>query len=315
MTEEKELSLWNEAIFVFDTSALLALYLVPQSNRTMIFNEIFEKISSRLWLPFHVQYEFLKNRETKIKEPLNRFAPIKDDIKYLQDTISNKIATKITSMMDMTKNDEFYPHIEESEFSDFNEIINDFNDKFNLFEKKIRVQIENAEGQIIDLQQNDDVLDSVEKYFHVGREFLFDEIMKITKEGRFRYDYKIPPGYGAYYSSDPKEGIQVFGDLIIWKQILELANEIQLPIIFITNDITKKDWCHSEGKNRIDTPREELIKEMKDLSGMDFWMYSFTQFIYGASAFLKASVDVNLIQNVSTYLSDTYVHSTEHESV
>ncbi|QYS90861.1 hypothetical protein JJC04_13170 [Flavobacterium covae] len=62
ITEDKETILWKDAIIVFDSSALLDLYYSPKSERQKIDTEIFTELKDRLWLPNHVQYEFLKNQ-------------------------------------------------------------------------------------------------------------------------------------------------------------------------------------------------------------------------------------------------------------
>lgn len=72
MNDEKETYLWNNAIFVFDSSSLLDLYFVPKNSREKIYEEIFKKLENRLWLPFHVQYEYLKNREKIIIKPIGK---------------------------------------------------------------------------------------------------------------------------------------------------------------------------------------------------------------------------------------------------
>ena len=124
--------------------------------------------------------------------------------------------------------------------------------------------------------------------------------------GKHRYEFKIPPGYGDLYGKE-KKGTQIFGDLIIWKQMLEYSKEKKLPIIFITNDIKKdEDWCYLDKKateDRIYSPREELIKEIKDFSGVDFWMYNLPQFLFNAKEYIQASIDEELIQSISQHLN------------
>ena len=131
----------------------------------------------------------------------------------------------------------------------------------------------------------------VDTYFSVGREFSYDELFEITKKGKHRYEFRIPPGYGDLKTGD-KDGFQIFGDLIIWMQILEYAKDTQKPILFITNDIKKGNgWCYPDSKNselRVESPREELIKEIKDISGVDFWMYSLPQMLFLANEYLKS---------------------------
>lgn len=68
LSPKREKTLWQHAIFIFDSSALLELYFLPKTTREKIYKDIFGKTHSRLWIPFHVQYEYLKNRENIIKK-------------------------------------------------------------------------------------------------------------------------------------------------------------------------------------------------------------------------------------------------------
>ena len=72
----------------------------------------------------------------------------------------------------------------------------------------------------------------------IGDKFTIQKLLEIISEGELRYKYKIPPGFEDF----KKDGIDKFGDLIVWKQILELPKSMEVEnIIFITND-EKDDW-------------------------------------------------------------------------
>ena len=43
-----------------------------------------------------------------------------------------------------------------------------------------------------------------------------------AREGKFRYSEKIPPGYMDEYKNK-KDGLQKYGDLFAWKQILDIG--------------------------------------------------------------------------------------------
>lgn len=308
MSEEKETILWKDAIIIFDSSALLDLYFLPKSAREKISKEIFEQLIDRLWLPFHVQFEYLKNREKTIKKPISeKYDPIKKKIQKISSTTKDEVLKRVEEIIRETKKDDKHPHINQKHLNNFKKNIEDFLKQNESFEKDILEEIKVVEQEVLDVETNDDVLKSLESYFKVGREFSFDEILKITQEGKHRYEYKIPPGYGDYYKKE-KKGIQIFGDLIIWKQILEFSKENKKPIIFITNDITKdEDWCYIDKKAtelRIHSPREELIKEIKDYSSVDFWMYNLPQFLYHANMHIESSIQDEVIQNL-THLINT----------
>lgn len=304
---EKEKRLWQNAIFCFDSSALLDFYFLPKKTRKKIYTEIFSKLPERLWVPFHVEFEFLKNREGIIPKPVKeKYEPLKEKINSIRTSLTKDIQKRIDEISRETIKDDKHPYLEQAEIKKIKEITDLFEKDLKLFEENILKQIKNAETEILDVKIKDDILEALEHHFKVGRQFSFDEILEITNEGKHRYEFKIPPGYGDLQQKE-KKGTQIFGDLIIWKQILEFSKEKQLPIIFITNDIKKdEDWCYldrSATEDRILSPREELIKEINDHSSVEFWMYNLPQFLYNANKYLASSFTPETIQNITQFLN------------
>jgi DNA-directed RNA polymerase subunit RPC12/RpoP len=125
------------------------------------------------------------------------------------------------------------------------------------------------------------------------------EIMEIVTEGKLRYEFEIPPGYKDLKE---KEGTQIFGDLIIWKQILSYSKEINKSVIFICNDL-KIDWCYKDSRNRIESPRLELIKEFNDNNEKEFWMYDQSQFIYKSKELLDVDIADAKIKEISNVIN------------
>ncbi len=296
--DNKEKKLWNNCVFVFDSCALLDFYFLPKKTREKIYSEIFSKLNNRLWLPAQVQYEYLKNREKTITKPIaDNYDPLKNNILNIEKTITKELVKQIEAVENLSKNDNQHPHIEQEDVIVFKKNIADFIKKVILFKSNSHEKIKKAEKEIIEIKNDDDVLKALETYFQVGNEFTFDQVLKITKEGKHRYEFKIPPGYGDL---NKKKGIQIFGDLIIWKEILNFSKQNDKNVIFITNDITKdNDWCYPDKNNRIQKPREELIKEFNDFSGKEFWMYSLTQFLFLANKLLDAEIEEENIDFLS----------------
>ncbi len=305
MTEIREKKMWENAIFIFDSSVLLDLYFFPKETRNEIYNEIFEKNKKRLWIPSHVEYEYLKNRKKIIKKPITeQYLPLEKDIEKIKNKFDSDILKQLENIINKTKKKDKHPHIEQNEIISFQEKALNFFKEIGKFEKEILEQVKHAKKDISDVEQNDDILDSIVKYFTVGQGFTFDEILNITKEGKHRFEFKIPPGYGDLHKNE-KKGTQIFADLIIWKQILLYAKEKKLPIIFITNDISKdEDWCYINEKKQITSPREELIKEIYDFANIEFWMYNQSQFLYYSNKYLKSNIEEKVIENVSKILDN-----------
>lgn len=140
----------------------------------------------------------------------------------------------------------------------------------------------------------DDVLKSLTKYFKTGQEYSYSSLTEIIKEGEFRYKHSIPPGYK---DRDEKIGFQIYGDLILWKQILDYAKFSSKPVILVIDD-GKEDWWHLTNKREMERPREELILEMKEVAKVDFWMYSSIAFFEKANEILDTKIKENAIMEV-----------------
>lgn len=293
MTKEREEKLWEEAIIVFDSSALLDFYFLPKDVRKDIFENYFEKkLKERLWIPYHVNFEYNKNKNGVILKPIKeKYDPLKNEVSTIQKSI-NSIYSRINDLKNQTKNKNRHPYLEQEDFENFLKALETLKTDSDCFEENVIKQILEIEGDIKKLPANDDVQKAVEKYFSIGREFSYGEMTEITREGKHRYEFSIPPGYKDK-DDKGKISFQIFGDLIIWKQIIEYAFEIKKPIIFICNDL-KEDWCCLEDdkrEKRIKSPREELIKEIFDEAGVDFWMYNLSQFLYKSNEYILDSDD------------------------
>jgi rRNA-processing protein FCF1 len=72
MTEEREKTLWDEALVVLDTNSICAMYrMTKDTQKTML--EILKYLKDKLWIPGHVLYEYQKNRMEIIKEPISKW--------------------------------------------------------------------------------------------------------------------------------------------------------------------------------------------------------------------------------------------------
>lgn len=301
LNETKEKELWENSIIIFDTSALIDFYYYPKETREEIFSKIFPRFSGRLWVPNHVQFEYLKNRKGIIEKPIKEsYAPIKEE--KLKDLINAK--SQILKITEQIKKDtlkpEKHPYLPQEKIDDFIAFTKEIDSKIIQFEKDLKFEIEKQESDIKSLNENDTILEEFEQNFKVGNEFSFPQIMDIVSEGKLRYEFEIPPGYKDLKE---KEGTQIFGDLIVWKQILSYSKEKNQSVIFVCNDL-KIDWCYKNSRNRIESPRFELIKEFKDNNGQDFWMYDQSQFIYKSKEILEVDIDNAKIVEISKIINN-----------
>lgn len=286
--------LLSECIFVFDTSSLLYLYYFSNESRNEILNKTLEPIKNRVWIPHHVMYEYQKNREETIKKPLdekyseglkNSILPVKKGI--------NDIENKLKNFTEFTRNSDVHPYLEGDINQKFFEKFLEFKSDFVSYEDEIKKEFKKREAEILALSENDNVLNYIKENLEIGIETKFEDIMKLVEMGEMRYRNKIPPGYE---DESKKIGTQKYGDLIIWKEILNHVESEAKSVVFITNDV-KLDWCYSiknGSENRITKPREELVKEFFDNNNSRFWMYTFKQFLHLSQDIMEAHINQNV---------------------
>lgn len=135
----------------------------------------------------------------------------------------------------------------------------------------------------------------------------------IYKDGEFRAKNKIPPSFEdileaqknksneEYYAFEGLHYKKGYGDLIVWKQIIEFAQENQRKnIIFVTDD-TKEDWMriiNSHGKKTI-SARPELVSEIFKEAGVEnFYIYDTNGFLEYSKKYLKTDIQDKTIEDV-----------------
>lgn len=266
MTTEREKLLWEEALLVFDTSAIGELYSCVESSKKTIL-EILNKLRNRIWVPEHVLYEYIKNRDKVIFNPITESYKKPLGIDY-------KIIENIETFLKSNKIDYFHPYVGEEEFQDIENKKNEIKERLDQIQSTIKQQYRKRKEDLQKVKENDIIYNAFMN-FSVGEPSHTSQIMKIVSEGEIRYRNQIPPGYLDWKS---KEGTQIYGDLIIWKEILKHAKEVGKSVIFIINDI-KDDWYLKDEKGVPNSPRHELLREFYDNTGNVFWMYTLKQFI------------------------------------
>lgn len=260
LNKAEEKDLFKDAIIVFDTSSLLNFYGYSQDSINEIFSILKKNFSDRLWIPSHVQYEFLKNREKPIQQSVNLYEELS---RY-----SNSINEAFEQIKNRTKSNEKHPFVEP-------DLISKFGASLNEFRESLHDELKRKISELQDSKTNDEILSFVNTEFSVGKPYSYTETIEIVKEGELRYKYSIPPGY---LDEKDKIGFQKFGDLIIWKQIIEKAQTEKVSVIFIVDDL-KEDWWILDKNRKPILPREELILEIAENQNTKFGMYTMPQFI------------------------------------
>lgn len=294
---------------VFDTSALLALYFYSENTQNEIFSKIFGYCYDRLWIPAQAFFEYQKNHGKVSKKPIDTYKALIDsnckDGGYIKkilaecENVKNKslknIEGQLNAAIEKTKKNDIHPYVESSEYDNLRNYIDNFKEQIYVFYDKLKSYSENYDqlinGMIQRLESSDDpVYKTVSTKFKIGSEFSYDQMMEIAVEGSKRYSEQIPPGY----EDDEKIGLQKYGDLFFWKQLLKYANsKPKKDILLITND-KKEDWFED---NKL-TPRFELLKEFNSLTGKNIWILSLKDFIFNVNTIIDKQLDNEAIDEV-----------------
>ena len=251
---EELAKIWERAIFVPDTNVLLHCLRHPAPVRDELLR-VFEVLKESLWIPHQVGLEFHRNRlevefgaqdayDRLIKDHETAFGQAKEKLRQLRAHPTIDVEREIAAL-DMALED---------------------------FRKRMAIARDSHPTSDIALAvaRLTELFDG-----RVGSRWKPDRLGAIKKEGEDRYSRKIPPGY-----KDAKKDTGEFdkyGDLIIWKDLLEKSKAEKRPIIFISDD-AKEDWWWIYRGRKLGA-RPELLEEFHEATQQDFHIYEFTQFL------------------------------------
>lgn len=259
----------KNSLIVFDTNYLLDILRLPVGEANKYLKAL-RHVKNNMYIPYHVALEFNFNKitvktETKValdlykKNVMKQFQILEDEVSGLSLLKSDSMKKTFTdSMLDMT-----------SEFKDkFSEelslqISKSFSDK-SIYEKLIK-NIENS----------------------IGEKYKQDWINNVEEEGEKRYEKNIPPGFDDSIKNEVLrtygglEYHEKYGDLIIWKDIIETAKKTEKSkIIFVTNDgkSNSKNDLLFKVKGQTIGPSIYLINELKKESQKDLYILNNIRF-------------------------------------
>ena len=276
MKEADYSDLWKNASFVLDANVLLDLYRYT-SNTADELMSILLKIRSRIWLPHQAGLEFFRNRPKVILEQKQMFARAISITEALLKTAE----TEINSQLNFRN----HPSIDKTQ------LLKDIEGGLT----KVKNALDSKQKQHSDLLKKDPILEKLATLFDekIGKPYSKEDLQKRFAEAKQRYGNKIPPGFEDAKSKDE---IQSYGDYLLWRQILDYAENQKVSIIFVSNE-RKDDWWWNISGRTI-SPRPELIEEMKSVAGTRFYAYNSDRFMSYAREYLKAKVKQDSIDEV-----------------
>jgi hypothetical protein len=285
------LDIINEGIIVFDTSALLDFYYYSDEAQEQLFNNAFVGLKDRLWIPAQCYFEFLKNKGKVAGKPRKSYEallePTNNDKGYVPRIVSiakgfgkEEIADLkglLKTLKESTTKKDKHPYLNQDLFVTFEQAVSDLEASISPF-FEATIQFEDGITKAINEKveelkiETDDIQQFIDYNFEIGEELSFESMVEICEEGRKRYSEKIPPGYE---DAKKKSGMQKYGDLFVWKEILRMATKRKKDVLFITHDV-KVDWWEKEQN----APCFELLKEFNSATGKRFWSCTMKDFLY-----------------------------------
>lgn len=267
---------WEEDLFSFDANVLLNLYRYTPKTRDAFFS-LLEKLKPRVWITYQAAFEYQKNRLGVINSQREAY----DAIRKLLDKKKTEIEAKLNDF-------KRHPYLETDILK------TQIHSAFEAISKDIN----RLESKHPDYLDRDPIWDRLTALLldKVGDDISEPDLEKLYKEGRKRYDEHVPPGYMDEASKKSAGNRSLFGDLIVWKQLIKHSEISGTSIIFITDD-RKEDWWY-KFHGRTIGPRPELLKEFKDDSGHIINIYQADTFLELASRNLNEALDKEAVDEI-----------------
>lgn len=289
-TELKDL--WENAVFVVDTNILINFYKYTSKESTKSLLDILKKLkeNNKLWIPHQVALEYFFNYESNMYKQQEGFKFLESELTKLTDN-ANKIMGKVKTQ---------HPYITTDKFQFFINNLEESN-------MQLEAQIARELKDLPDVQTiHNDLLELLDGI--IGEPYDQKKIDLIEKEGKDRYDHKVPPGFGDKDKQNKKvtrsygefRYQQLYGDLIVWNQIIDKATEEDnaTSIIFITED-RKEDWWELNNQKQIKRPHPLLLQEFLNKTQQKFYMYRTENFVELAQKYLGANMTEEQVKSVT----------------
>ncbi|MDY7528145.1 MULTISPECIES: PIN-like domain-containing protein [unclassified Cryobacterium] len=289
-------TLWAEGTVILDTNSLLNLYRYSEGTGLQFLN-VLEDLKERLWIPAQVAREFLENRLGVIHEQTSAYEKVREALE------SSRKAFRVP-----------VSHFKRHSSLDAEHLIQLFEESLDMVAVEISVSEKGHRLTVEQAREADAVLSVVTSLYEgrVGTEFTASELAAVYSEGAKRYAADVPPGYKDSAKGDPGK----YGDLVIWKQILQKAEGARSSAIFVTDD-GKEDWWRIFHGQRLG-PRPELVDEYFSISGKRVHFYSPEQFLREAQSRFSLGLTeetIGEVEEVSTQSPERLKHVAERRLV
>lgn len=287
----EDIVLDDRTLIIFDSNVWLDLYKLPPTAIVSVVEAI-DKHKSKFWLPHQVYVEFNRHVNKKRDEALEMYKKIQTVSCDLLSDTNNKI------------NQEF-ENLRRNNIFDAVKLQDNFNNKIHELASEVKKNLEDLniayQKEIKCISKEKDIILELIEFLHKESKtngFKIKELIKIYEEGEIRYKYKVAPGYTdakkKEFENDNEFLLRKYGDLIIWKEILNYVQGTYTNLLFIENE-KKSDWWESSTREA----SKILIQEYQEVTdtGSNLKLLNFEQLLnqYGIDLDMPASTVKDII--------------------
>lgn len=269
----------TRGMVVPDASAMLHSYRLPSSVADAWLQSL-EQLKDRVWVPHQAAHEYQRNRISVASKQEGLPASLESSV--------TKALKALREDLDKRKSD-----IERSAVVDVERL----SDCIDSAQAQIMDHLAEARNAAVDkgsVVRGEDDVDRRLCAIVEGRmgpppdEKKWEEV---AGEGKKRFASEVPPGYAD--AKEKSQEHQKYGDLMIWKELMEEGAKRGVPAVFITEDVKPDWWRQTAGINL--GPLPALREEYHSAVGEHIWLYQVSEFLSVLPQFGLNEVDVSLV--------------------
>ncbi|WP_049730754.1 PIN-like domain-containing protein [Rhizobium ecuadorense] len=267
--------LWKDGILTVDANVLLDLYRYHSATCESILVAL-ESFAGRIWIPRQAAIEFFRNRKKVIASSEQTFREATSAIDDLDKSVTGGVG-KLRGFRLVPR-----PALDALSTAITSAI------------NEARADMEEAAQKHPNYLEEDPVLERILRLFdgRVGPAMSPERYAELCKEGKRRFEAKIPPGYEDGQKDEDKK----YGDFLLWSQLMEFAKEAGSPIVHVTSE-RKEDWWEREYGKTLG-PRQELVEEFFVTSGQQIYLYQTEHFLRIAAEQAGRSVNEEAVEEI-----------------
>jgi len=236
----------------FDTSFLMWLTKIGTPSRAQLFAWLTETIPNRLHVPIWAAHEYLKHY-TK-RTVLHDFTTIRKEVR----SFARRTYDRLRPFMDEPVGPRAY---------DSATFRTDIRKALNTLEERLQA----AGNWTTEYERHTtEVLEFINDHTPKSSS-VYTEIGTISSYAHFRLTSAVPPGFNDLWKSrtplsntdqtSPPPGANTYGDVLLWKEILNHAKSVAATgIILVTNDF-KNDW--RMGRQTDEDPSDPELRALR----------------------------------------------------